>query len=129
MIKIFSPGRFPETRLLLFFWPCGDNLYHQMFNNSFHGRLKSIQYSAALPIISTIEGSSRKKTRTRIRIPTSARMVKETLSLFQNDRKQFRWYLFELIRSSHSEVFLGKGVLKICIKFTGEHPYRSAVSI
>ena len=25
-------------------------------------------------------------------------------------------------RSSHPEVFLGKGVLKICGKFTGEHP-------
>ena len=25
-------------------------------------------------------------------------------------------------RSSHPEVFLGKGVLKICSKFTGEHP-------
>ena len=32
-------------------------------------------------------------------------------------------------RSSHLEVFLGKGVLKICSKFTGEHPYRSAISI
>ena len=28
------------------------------------------------------------------------------------------------IRSSHSKVFLRKGVLKICIKSTGEHPYR-----
>ena len=28
-------------------------------------------------------------------------------------------------RSSHSEVFLGKGVLKICNKFTGEHPCQS----
>ena len=28
-----------------------------------------------------------------------------------------------------SEVFLGKGVLKICSKFTGEHPRRSAISI
>ena len=26
-------------------------------------------------------------------------------------------------------MFLGKGVLKICSKFTGEHPCRSAVSI
>ena len=30
-------------------------------------------------------------------------------------------------RSSHSEVFLGKGVLKICSKFTGEHPCLSVV--
>ena len=32
-------------------------------------------------------------------------------------------------RSSHAEVFLRKGVLKICSKFTGEHPCRSAISI
>ena len=32
-------------------------------------------------------------------------------------------------RSSHPEVFLGKDVLEICSKFTGEHPCRSAISI
>ena len=30
---------------------------------------------------------------------------------------------------SRPEVFLGKGVLKICSKFTGEHPSRSVISI
>ena len=29
------------------------------------------------------------------------------------------------VRSSHPEVFLEKGVLKLCSKFTGEHPCRS----
>ena len=32
-------------------------------------------------------------------------------------------------RSSHPEVFLGKNVLKICSKFSGEHPHRSVISI
>ena len=32
-------------------------------------------------------------------------------------------------RINHPEVFLGKGVLKICSKFTGEHLCRSAISI
>ena len=32
-------------------------------------------------------------------------------------------------RSSRPEVFLGKGVLKICSRFTGGHPCRSAISI
>ena len=32
-------------------------------------------------------------------------------------------------RSSRSEVFLVKGVLKICSKFTGEYPCRSVISI
>ena len=38
----------------------------------------------------------------------------------------------ENCESSHPEVFPGKGVLKICSKFskfTGEHPCRSAISI
>ena len=32
-------------------------------------------------------------------------------------------------RSSHPKVFLKKSVLKICRKFTEEHPYRSVISI
>ena len=32
-------------------------------------------------------------------------------------------------RSSHPEVFFGKGVLKICSKYTVEHPCGSAISI
>ena len=32
-------------------------------------------------------------------------------------------------RSSRPEMFCEKGVLKICSKFTGEHPCRSAISI
>ena len=32
-------------------------------------------------------------------------------------------------RSNHQKVFLGKDVLKICSKFTGEHPCRSLISI
>ena len=38
-------------------------------------------------------------------------------------------YLFISSRSSHSEVFYWKGILKICSKFTGEHPCGSAILI
>ena len=34
-----------------------------------------------------------------------------------------------IVRSSHSKVFLGKGVPKICNKFKGEHPCRSVISV
>ena len=34
-----------------------------------------------------------------------------------------------LFRRSSSDVFLRKGPPKICSKFTGEHPYQSAISI
>ena len=36
---------------------------------------------------------------------------------------------FSTIKSSYPEVFIGKSALKICSKFTGEHPCRSAISI
>ena len=34
-----------------------------------------------------------------------------------------------MVRSSRTELFLGKGVLKICSKFTGEHPCKKVISI
>ena len=37
----------------------GDILYDQIFINSFHERLESIQYNAALEITGTIKGNSR----------------------------------------------------------------------
>ena len=36
--------------------------------------------------------------------------------------------LRSMLRSTRPEVFLGKNVLKICSKFTVEHPCRSAIS-
>ena len=52
---------------------------------------------------------------------------------FRSFIKRLIWYWFgksiNKFRSSHSEVFLEKGVLKICSKFTGEDPCRSAISI
>ena len=37
--------------------------------------------------------------------------------------------LFSHYRSNHPELFLGKGVLKVCRKFKGEHPCQNASSI
>ena len=41
----------------------------------------------------------------------------------------FFWNWLNICRSSHPEVFLENAVLKICSKFTGEHPCRSGISI
>ena len=38
-------------------------------------------------------------------------------------------FCFLIWRSSPPDVFLGKAVLKICSKATGEHPYRSVISV
>ena len=43
--------------------------------------------------------------------------------------KSIEWFLYHSFRSSHPEVFYEKDVLKICSKFTWEHPCRSAISI
>ena len=46
--------------------------------------------------------------------------------------KSVEWYHLHRIgtfRGSRREVFLGKGVLKTCSKFTGKQPYRSVISI
>ena len=47
-------------------------------------------------------------------------------SYLMTPRRKERWIK---VRSSHSKVFVGKGVLKIYRKFTGEHPCRSVISI
>ena len=39
----------------------GDVIYGQLYNDSFHQKLESIQYNAALAITSAIRGSSREK--------------------------------------------------------------------
>ena len=38
-------------------------------------------------------------------------------------------YILDSSRSGHPKVFLKQGVLKICSKFTREHPYRSLISM
>ena len=61
---------------------------------------------------------------------------------FRSRLKNYKWNLWikffnemkviivkRIHRSSHPEVFLVKVVLKICSKFTGEHPCRSVISI
>ena len=41
----------------------------------------------------------------------------------------FEKVLLIIFRSNRPEVFLGKGVLKLCSKFTGEYPCWSAISL
>ena len=47
----------------------------------------------------------------------------------KQEQPKLQVFTSETFRSSHPEVFLGKGILKICSKFTGEHPCRSVISI
>ena len=47
----------------------------------------------------------------------------------QRERRGIKCEQIPILRSSHSEVFLGKGVLKIYSIFTGEHPCRCVIPI
>ena len=53
----------------------------------------------------------------------------ETCQMLSLAWKWLKYMVPRKIRSSHPKVFLGKGILKICSKFTGEHTYRVAISI
>ena len=59
-------------------------------------------------------------------VPVMFRVVFRTLPNSKNvlfSKNSLSLFLQKsLSKSSHPEVFLGKGVLKICSKFTGEHP-------
>ena len=59
----------------------------------------------------------------------STRLLISSELLFENFNMTSYHEKDTMTRSSPSEVFLGKGILKICSKFIGEHPYRSAFSI
>ena len=45
--------------------------------------------------------------------------------LLRNELIRFHNKITTKTRNSPPEVFVGKGVLKICTRFTGVHPYRS----
>ena len=49
--------------------------------------------------------------------------------LYKTDNYPTLPILMPSFKSSPPEVFLVRGALKICSKFTGEHPYRSVISI
>ena len=54
--------------------------------------------------------------------------MKNTVELVHSSVK-LQAFRLATFRNSHPEVFLRKGVSKICSKFTGQHPCRSVVSI
>ena len=55
--------------------------------------------------------------------------IRKIMKTITFDNSTVKKSSFTNFRSSGPEVFLGKGVLKICSKFTGDHPCESAISI
>ena len=91
-----------------------DVLYDKIFHESWHKKLELAQYSTVLVMIGVIRGNNTEKTYQEL-----------GLDYLQNRRK----LKSSNFRSRYPEVFLGKGVLKIGCKFSGEHPYRSVISM
>ena len=77
----------------------GDILYDQAFNNSFHERLESIQYDAALAITGAIRGSAREKLYEELGFESlqQRRWYKKLCLFFKIIKNQSPKYLFELI--------------------------------
>ena len=77
----------------------GDILYHQKFNNSFHEKLKSIQYNAALPTTGAIRSSSREKRHQELGFEScqQRRWYRKLCLFFKIIKNQSPRYLFELI--------------------------------
>ena len=73
--------------------------------------------------LSLTEQKKKKKNEAKSNANESFSWVK--FSLCEHNKTK---YVYNKFRSSHPEVFLGKGVLKICRKSTWEHPCRSVIS-
>ena len=68
----------------------GDVIFDQAFNNSFHQKLESIQYNAALAIIKTIRRTSKKKPYQELSFESlqSRRWFWKVSTFLQNNKKQ-----------------------------------------
>ena len=82
----------------------GDVIYDQYYNNSFHQKLESIQYNAALAITGAIRGSSREKLYQKLGMESlkQRRWFRKLCSFFKITKNQFPRYLFDKITSSRT---------------------------
>ena len=57
------------------------------------------------------------------------RTFKNIKEFYQSIKEALLIKAIHFAKKNLSEVFVGKGVLKISTKFTGEHPFRNVISI
>ena len=73
---------------------CGDILYEQAFNSSFHDRLESVQYNACLAITGAIKGTSKEKLYQELGL--------ESLRLLRWYRK-LCFFFYKIFKNQHPE--------------------------
>ena len=99
-------GILPRTSLItiykLFVRPrldCGDIIYDQTFNESFHQRIESIQYNAAFAITGAIRGTSSEKLCQELDLESlrSRRWLRKLCLFYKIYKNKSPSYLYNLI--------------------------------
>ena len=82
----------------------GDVIYDQHYNNSFHQKLESIQYNAALAITGPIRGSSREKIYQELGLESlkQRRWFRKLYYFFKITKTQSPKYLFDKITTTRT---------------------------
>ena len=82
----------------------GDVIYDQHYNNSFHQKLESIQYNAALAITGAIRGSSREKLYQELGLESlkQRRWFRKLCYFFKITKNQSPKYLFDKIPTTRT---------------------------
>ena len=83
----------------------GDIIYDEAFNNSFHQKIKSLQYNAALAITGTIRGTSREKFFQELGLEflQQRRWYRKLCLFFKIYKNQCPKYLFDIIPQSNCQ--------------------------
>ena len=81
----------------------GDVIYDEAFNNSFHQKNESLQYSAALAITGAIRGTSREKLYQQLGLESlqQRRWYRKLCLFFKIYKNQWPKYLFDIIPQSN----------------------------
>ena len=82
----------------------GDVIYDQSYNNTFHQKMESIQYNAALAIAGAIRGSSREKLYQELGLESlqQRRWYRKLCYFFKLTKNKFPKYLFNYIPTVRS---------------------------
>ena len=82
----------------------GDVIYDEHYNNSFHQKLESVQYNAAIAIIGAVRGSSREKLCQELGLESvqQRKWFRKLCYLFQIATSQFPKYLFDKIPTTRT---------------------------
>ena len=86
---------------------CGDTIYDQAYNDSFHQKLESIQYNAALAITGAIRGNSSEKLYQELGLESlqQRRWYRKLCTFLKIIKEKSPDYLFNIISNHFSNLF------------------------